>query len=135
MKYIIRPLHFIVCMLAAVPWAIAMTAFSISAVLVLLADRIWPTAHWGNCWTFVGPKWLRDGGYMCIRASDGQKFLGVFPVPHAIWVKHIEVATDIQQTHPIKRFQNRVLPIYTLYFPYRVLHSEKRHNHTNWGDL
>jgi hypothetical protein len=134
-KYIVRTLHFLICLLAAVPWVIAMLGMVASTLLVLLADWIWRDAHWGNCWTYVGPKWIRDGGYMCIRASDGQRFLGVFPVPHVIWVKHIDVASEIEQTHPDKRFMNRWFPFYVLYFPYHVMHKERRKDHSNWGDL
>lgn len=123
-----RIAHAVLVLLAALPWALGLAAFGCSLVLVLLADRIWPNATWGNCWSFAGPRWVRHGGYLVVRPADGVRVLGSGWVPHTLWMKRIGFDNEIEQTMPLRRSQSRVVPWRTLYFPYRVIRREMPHN-------
>ena len=39
-----KVIHAVVCLIAVIPWAMAMTMMTLVMWLVLLADRIWPEA-------------------------------------------------------------------------------------------
>lgn len=129
-----RVLHAIVVVLAFFPWALGCLMFAVALGLVLLADRIWPDADWGNCWSFVGPRWYRHGGYIAIRSADEVSVSGCGPIPHAMWITTWPADAAVQQTRPRKRTGARWLPWRTLYFPYVVKKSERPHN-SNWADL
>ena len=125
-----RFIHAVLCLLAFVPWAAAMVLLTLCGVLVVWADKVWPEADWGNCWTKAGPLWWKNGGYLCVRPADGQKLFGLFSVPHAIWMPTWPEGTDVRQTHPLHRRFSALLPWYTIYFKLKVLHTEKPHNGT-----
>ncbi len=128
-------LHAIVCLLAAIPWALGVMLFSCALLLTILADRIWPNATWGNCWTQAGPRWWRHGGYLLVRSADGQKVLGIGGIPHAAWVHTLpDSGIGLLQTKPKHRRKSRFLPWYTLYFELDLIKHERPHN-SKWGGL
>jgi hypothetical protein len=134
MSYAVRALHALLVVLAFFPWALGCISFGLALLFTLAADWLWPDATHGNCWTYVGPRWFKHGGYILIRAADDVRVLGRGFIPHAIWVKRWPMDAEVEQTLPIKRTGARWLPWRTLYFPFKVRHSERPHNST-WGDL
>lgn len=129
-----RILHAILILLAALPFAVGVTFFAIAAVLVIWADKLWPDADCGNCWSFVAPKWIKHGGYIVNRAADGVTVSGHGLIPHAMWMPEISPDAVILQTHPVRRKTGKWFPWFTLYFPFKVLRKERPHN-SNWADL
>ncbi|MBK8772736.1 MAG: hypothetical protein IPM06_20230 [Rhizobiales bacterium] len=129
-----RTVHAVLVLLAVIPWVIGLAGFGVALLLVLLADWAWPKATWGNCWSFVGPRWFKHGGYICARPADGVRLLGKFWIPHAFWMPEIGADASIQQTVPDHRSNAQWLPWRVLYFPYRVIRKERAHN-SNWADL
>lgn len=125
--------HAALCLLAIAPWMLAMFALWLSALLALLAHRIWPDADRGNCWTYVWPRYWMHGGYVVMRPADGQRVLGLFPVPHVMWLRKWGSGNDVRQTVPVER-RRKPLPWYTLYFRYRVVETERPHD-SQWGGL
>jgi len=129
-----RFFHAVLVLLAVIPWAVGVTLFAIALVLVLLADKLWPNADWGNCWSFCGPKWVKEGGYLVARPADGVRFLGKLWIPHVFWMPKIGDGNTVLQTFPIDRTKARWLPWRTLYFRFIVRGKERPHNST-FGDL
>jgi hypothetical protein len=130
---VIRILHALL-VLAAVPlWAVAMLLLSIALGLVVLADKVWPDANWGNCWSFAGAKWARHGGYLQVRWADFPQ-PGSRVIPHGQWVYRLHPNTGIQHTEPVRR-AHRLRDVWkTLYFELRVLDTD-RDQPTSWPDL
>jgi hypothetical protein len=110
---------------AALPWLGAYALLAASAGLVMAAHRLDPTANHGNCWSFAGPRWLTRGGYIAIRPVSDTRFLGVFPIIHAIWLKDIPRGTPLEQTKPAERRAGKWAPWWTLYFRFNVSRVEK----------
>ena len=117
-----RILHAAVVILAFVPWVIGCLGFGAAMALVLLADRIWPNATHGNCWSFVGPRWWRHGGYMLVRWSVE------LPVPHVAWVRTLSAGNELEQIEPIDLYSSWLDWWLTPYFAYRVTTVEKPQN-------
>lgn len=126
--------HALLVLLAVIPWVLGVLAFGVALLAVMLADWVWPNATAGNCWSFVGPRWAKHGGYLVIRPADGVRVSGAGWIPHALWMPEIGTDARIQQTVPERRTRAQWLPWRTLYFPYRVIRKERAHN-SNWADL
>ncbi len=129
-----RIAHAAVSVTAIVPFSFGMVNMLISWGLVLIADKIWPNATWGNCWTFVGPKLFKHGGAVLIEKAQGPMLLKVIPVPHAIMVHHLGEDTVFEMTMPLKRTKAQWIPWRAGYFPFRVVRQKKRQDST-WADL
>lgn len=127
MKTTRRAVHALIIILAVIPWFIGLLGFGLALLLVLLADRVWPDATMGNCWSFVGPRWFRHGGYILIRPADNVRVLNIGWIPHAIWVKSLSDGVELEQTHPDNRTAAKWIPWRTVYFPFKVLHRERPH--------
>lgn len=123
-------LHALLVIGAAVPWTIGMFALFLSSLGALAADKVWPNATKGNCWSYAWPKWLKQGGYIDIRPAEGQRILGVFFLPHVIWMPEWPEGIPIKHAQPIKRHHSRWIPWYTLYYDFEVKDTEKPHNGT-----
>jgi len=126
-----QTIHALLVLLAAIPWAVGVLCFALALLLVLTADWLIPGATWGNCWSFVGPKWAKRGGYIVIRMADDVKVFGVQIIPHAIWLPAWPPDLPVHQTKPLRRSRN---PLRTLYFPFRVSTRERPHD-SRHGDL
>lgn len=111
-----------------------MLVLSFALILVMAADRLWPNATWGNCWSYCVPNWIENGGYLVVRPADGVRILRFVWVPHVFWMPHIGTGNTVVQTTPMDRSRAKWLPWFTIYFPYRVTHEEQPHN-SNWSDL
>ena len=121
-------LHFIVTMLGAFFGAIALCLCTIVCALAMLGKRIDPTHKRGNCWTYALPEFVEKGGYLAVRASDGLKFLGVFIVPHVLYMPILHGRSVISQYVPINRKSSFLFPWFVLHYKGRVRHVESNHN-------
>jgi hypothetical protein len=119
-----RALHLFFVLLGFMPWAIAMCLMVLSTGCAMLAARALPHAREGNCWSYALDKWARHGGYLLVRAADGQRFLGRFPVPHVEWVKH----NDVRYFVPSRRKTTSWVPWYTVYYSGRIWRRERPHD-------
>jgi hypothetical protein len=117
-------LHATLCIAAFFPWLVGVVGFGAALWLTILADRLWPDADWGNCWTFVGPKWFRHGGYVQMRMAHSPRIAGVRFIPHAIWVRQAHPETRAEQTVPVARITSWRQALQTLYFKLRVVQGE-----------
>lgn len=117
-------LHAAICIAAFVPWLVGVLAFGVALLFTLAADRLWPDATWGNCWTFVGPRWFRHGGYVQVRMAPAPRLFGRRIIPHAIWLKTAHPDSDVEQTAPIIRVMRFRDAWQTLYFRFRVHRQE-----------
>jgi hypothetical protein len=126
---LLRPiLHSALLVLGFLAFSVASSA-GVAMVLVARACKsVYPTAETGNCWSHALPNWWKHGGYLALRAADGQKFLGVFPVMHVIWVKVLPRRTNLEQYVPIKRQTSDILPWYTIVYKGVVRKVEAPHN-------
>lgn len=117
-----RLAHAIIVVMAALPWLVSCIFFSMSAALVVLADRILPNARHGNCWSFAVPRWWHSGGYLLIRWANGM------PIPHVAWVRKLSDQNSLEQTAPLNRVRSVAMIWKALYFPFRVTTVEKPQN-------
>ncbi len=124
-----RVLHIILVCMAAPVWTLGVLIATLCLILVMLADKVWPEATWGNCWSFVGPRWFKQGGYLVIRYADDVRIFGKIRIPHALWMKSINNA-DIEHIAPIHRSKSTVVPWRTIYFPFLIRNVERPHNAT-----
>lgn len=115
-------LHAGLVILAALPWAIGCLGYWAAMWLTVWADRVWPDATHGNCWSFVGPKWLKEGGYVVVRWAHPP----MGRIPHSIWMRNIPEGAEIQQTEPVRRARRWWQAHRTLYFRWRIVDREKR---------
>lgn len=120
--------HATLVLLACIPWIVAVNCGVLCLALVMLADKVWPNATSGNCWSFAGPKWFKHGGYLTIRYADNIRLFGKLRVPHAIWIKSLSMDSLVEQTVPINRSKAKKLPWRVFYFPFIVKSKERPHN-------
>lgn len=125
--------HMALVVTAALPWALAMGLLGVSLWLVVRADRIWPDARRGNCWSYAGSMWHKHGGYIQVRWSDFPE-KGSRLVPHGQWVYRLHPGTGIHQTEPLDR-RHRLRDFWrVIYFDYEVREWD-REQPTSWPDL
>lgn len=118
-----RIVHACVVFALALPLGIAWVAVSAALGLALLANRVWPEADRGNCWTFALVKWWREGGYIAARPAPGVRFIGMGMVPHVLWVRHIS-GCELQQAVPVKRYHGPWLVFRAWHFKFNVIKTE-----------
>ena len=121
-------LHFMVTMLGAFFGAIALCFCTIVCALALLAKRIDPTHKRGNCWTYALPEFIERGGYLAVRAADGNRFLKVFMVPHVLYMPVLHGRSIVSQYVPVDRKSSFWVPWHTLIYRGRVRNVEANHN-------
>ena len=121
-------LHFIVIMASAIVGAIALWFCAIVCALALLAKRIDPTHKRGNCWTYALPEFIERGGYLAVRAADGNRFLKVFMVPHVLYMPVLHGRSIVSQYVPVDRKSSFWVPWHTLIYRGRVRNVEANHN-------
>lgn len=129
-----RVAHAVLITLSIFPWLIGIFCVTLAALLVILADRIWPRANWGNCWAYVTPRWVKHGGYLVIRWADNISFLRRLRIPHAFWITKLGTDNEIRQTIPINRSSSKWFPWRVFYFPYKVIKRENPHD-SDWTKL
>lgn len=123
--------HWLICSVALAFGAVAATAFCFVVVAAVAANRVWPNAPVGNCWTHVLPRWWRRGGYIAIRRADRVSLCKWLPVPHAL---HIETlphrGVKLTQFVPVRRKQPRIFQAVVGYYVGEVRTVESPHNAT-----
>lgn len=117
-------IHAFLVYCSVVPWIFGCLLFWMALGLTILAHKTLPEVTKGNCWTFVGPRWYKRGGYILIRWADDVRVSKYLRIPHAIWVTHISPETKLFQTVPLERSKNKWLPWKTLYFKYKIKTTE-----------
>ena len=121
-------LHFIVTMICAAAWAFAMCFFVLVWALAWLAKLIDPNMTRGNCWLYALPMFIEKGGYLAVRAADGNRFLKVFMVPHVLYMPILHSRSVISQYVPIDRKSSFWVPWHALNYRGRVRNVEANHN-------
>ena len=123
--------HWLICSAALAFFAVSATAFCIVVLAAVAADRIWPNAGMGNCWTHVLPRWWRRGGYIAIRRADRVSLCKWLPVPHALHIESLpRKGVSLTQFVPVKRKQPRICPAIVGYYVGEVRTVEAPHNAT-----
>ena len=117
--------HRLLIVLSVLPLLLAFGLFLTFAAVAIVADRVLPRATWGNCWTYAVPRWLRYGGYLSLRRSDGVALFGRVGIPHAAWQSSLR--GELRMTSPITRVPNMYLPLRALLFEYEVWHGDGPH--------
>jgi hypothetical protein len=109
-------------------WAVAMACMTVATAFAVWADKVMPNSTKGNCWSFALPRWWRQGGYLLVRAADGQALLKKLPVPHVAWIKHLGEDSRLEFFMPVARKSKTWLPWHVVYYEGRVRTSEKPHD-------
>lgn len=123
--------HWLICSAALAFFAVSATAFCAVVLAAVAADRIWPSAGMGNCWTHVLPRWWRRGGYIAIRRADRVSLCKWLPVPHALHIESLpRKGVSLTQFVPTKRNQPRFCPAVVGYYVGEVRTVEAPHNAT-----
>lgn len=123
--------HWLICSAALAFFAVSATAFCFVVLATVAADRIWPNAGMGNCWTHVLPRWWRRGGYIAIRRADRVSLCKLLPVPHALHLESLpRKGVSLTQFVPIRRKQPRICPAIVGYYVGEVRTVEAPHNAT-----
>ena len=123
--------HWLICSAALAFFAVSATAFCAVVLAAVAADRIWPSAGMGNCWTHVLPRWWRRGGYIAIRRADRVSLCKWLPVPHALHIESLpRNGVSLTQFVPTKRKQPRFCPAVVGYYVGEVRTVEAPHNAT-----
>lgn len=121
--------HFLITMVCAVAWAAANWFFVAVACLAWLSRKVYPKSEYGNCWLHALPLWVKDGGYLLIRPADGQRFLGVFCVPHVMHVTKLpRRGVELTQYVPVTRKSGQCWPKHVLYYRGEIRTVENPHN-------
>jgi hypothetical protein len=124
-----RALHAVLVLVAALPWLAGVLAFGLATLCVLAADRLWPGATHGNCWSFAGPRWVRHGGYLLVRLADG------VPMLHAAIVHRLPAdGVQLEQFMPARRRRGWRGVLSAFYFRGAISRDEKPHP-SSWADL
>jgi len=121
-------IHFIVTLVCTAALVFAMCFFVLVWALAWLAKKIDPKVTRGNCWTYALPMFIENGGYLAVRAADGQRFLKVFMVPHVLYMPELPRRAKVSQYVPIDRKSSFWVPWHTLNYRGKVRHSESNHN-------
>ena len=100
----------------------------------MLGKRIDPAHKRGNCWTYALPEFVEHGGYLAVRASDGLKFLGVFIVPHVLYMPILHGRSVISQYVPISRKSSFWFPWYAVNYHGEIRVIESNHNAKDAGN-
>ena len=115
-----RLLHATLVLLAVLPWLFGCLLFGCALLLTMAAHKLEPQSRWGNCWSFVGPRFINRGGYVAIRLVSRPRIFNRKFIPHAIWLASILPGTELEQTEPVRRI-TRLRDVWqTLYFPFRI---------------
>jgi hypothetical protein len=117
-------LHAVICIAAFFPWLVGVLGFGAALALTVLADKLWPNATWGNCWTYVGPRWFKHGGYVQMRLVKCPKIFGRSFIPHAIWLRESHPEAKLEQTEPMTRIKRLRDAWQTIYFRFYIHTSE-----------
>ena len=133
-----RPaLHFLLCVLAAVPLLAANFGLTVALWLYVLADRVLPGATRGNCWSYVAPLVWERGGHVLMRPVRGAKLLFVGMVQHVAWAPRI--SGHVEQTEPVERYKGPALLWRWVYFDFGVRGQDSKPvgawRHSGKGDL
>lgn len=128
MNFFRRLLHALLNTAAAFFWTIAASFLYLSFGLIVLAAKVWPTATWGNCWSYTAPLWIRNGGYLCVRWADHVRFLRYLKIPHAIWIHTLSTDSVLRQTRPVHRSHSTLAPWTVFYHKFIVSKKESPHN-------
>jgi len=107
-------LHFVLCVLAAVPLLLANFALTLALWLYVLADRVLPGATRGNCWSYVAPLVWHHGGHLLMRPAKGVRLLWMGMVQHVAWAPRVH--GHVEQTEPAERYSGRWLLLRWVYF-------------------
>lgn len=121
-------LHFLVIMVSAPIWTFTMCFFVIACGLSLIAMKIDPNITRGNCWLYALPLFIKYGGYLAVRAADGNKFLNLFMIPHVLYMPTLNRGSVISQYVPINRKSSFWVPWHALYYRGKIRHVEANHN-------
>ena len=124
MKVFRHALHAAICIAAFFPWLLGVLLFGGALLLTLLADRVMPRASWGNCWTYVGPRWHRQGGYVMVCMAPSPRLFGRRIIPHAIWCRSSHPELAVEQTAPVRRVRRFRDAWQAVYFRFTVKHTE-----------
>ena len=117
-------LHFILCVLAALPLLCANFALTIAVWLYVVADRVKPGATMGNCWSYAAPLVWARGGHLVMRPARGVRLLWLGMVQHVGWAKSLH--GDIEQTEPVERYSGPWLLFRWVYFRLSVRGPDSR---------
>lgn len=120
-----RLTHFSLSMMGFVLWGIGNVFYSACVGLAVLAEYACPNSEWGNCWSYVLPKWWKDGGYLLIRRAYGNMVLGFLPLPHVILARKLNSEkAEVEQFYPVDRKKTKWLPWHAVYFRGCVGHGD-----------
>jgi hypothetical protein len=118
-------LHAALILLGTLPWLIAYWAAVVAAGLCWLADKAWPEADRGNCWSYALPKWIEGRGVLAMSFVEDARFLGLFPVIHCAVFPEFPRRASFEMTQPVERRRTQWFPWWSFYFRFRVVRVQR----------
>ena len=116
--------HFALVMLGTVPWLVAYWAGALSMLLTVAADRVWPDADRGNCWSHALPKW-RGHRALVLTFVDDARFLRWFPVVHCALLPEFPRRSSYEMTQPVERRKTAWFPWFTFCFRFKIIRHDR----------
>lgn len=121
-----RAAHMMLTLIGAVPWLIAYFMGLLCVGLAWLADKVWPDADAGNCWSYALHRWVIGRGALVLTFVEDARFLQTLPVIHCTWMPEGPGRAPLEMTQPVERQTTLWLPWWAFYFRYRVVKIERR---------
>lgn len=118
--------HFLLNILAFLPWAVANALYALAALLIVGAYKVLPDSKYGSCWSYAIPRWLLYGGYLVVRPAHGVRFLKVLMIPHVLWMPETPDA-EMLQFVPLQRRKASIVPGFTVYFSGYIKTRDSKH--------
>lgn len=106
-------------------WLPSVTVLGITAYIATLGARVIPNYRWSNCWIFAMQLYIKEGGYIIVRASRDIRVLRRFTVPHAMHAKVLPPDMQVRMFSPTKRDKNQKwMPLKAVCFKGRVIRRD-----------
>lgn len=126
---LLRSAHFTLAIMGLLIWGIGNILYSLCIGLAMVGDWIYPDSTLGNCWAFALARWWKHGGYIVIRKSDKNGFLGFLPLPHILWLRRMNWNNaEVEHLVPVVRKRSKWFPWYAVYFDGRISNTENPHD-------
>ena len=129
-----RALHAVIILTGSALWVVAYFLIAACAGMAWAADRVWPGADMGNCFSYTLHRWCSRRGALVLTFVEDARLFRIFPVIHAAWTPGIHRRAEFEMTTPVDRKRSKWLPWWAFYFRYRVVKRDAETQPAPLGD-
>lgn len=120
-----RFLHALLVIVGNVPLLGAYLCILFAMWIYVLADKLWPDATRGNCWSFALAQAWKRGGHVPIRpVREAKMAFGLGMALHAAWTPRLH--GQVEQTEPVERYKGPSLLWRWMYFPFSARGADSK---------